>query len=50
MLCFVLMSASLLLRKCLAAPSVDLSLLMHVFISVSSLSSVLIMVPRYLKL
>jgi hypothetical protein len=37
-------------KKCLVAPSADLALLIQVFILVSSLSSVLIMVPRYLKL
>jgi hypothetical protein len=37
-------------KKCLVALSADLALLMLVFILVSSLSSVLIMVLRYLKL
>ena len=50
MLCLVLMTTSLLLMKCFISPRVDFASLMHILISVSSLSSVVMVEPRYLKL
>ena len=47
---FVLMSTSLLLKKCRVAPIIDLAFLMRALISASSFSSVVMNDPRYLKL
>ncbi len=45
----VLISTSLLLKKCLVCPIVAFALFMRTFISASSLSSVVMHEPRYLK-
>ncbi len=44
------MLTSLLLKKCLAAPIIDLTFWIHALISAPSFNSVVIMDPRYLKL
>ncbi len=44
------MSMSLLLKKCLARPIMDLALLIRAFTLASSLSSTVISEPKYLKL
>ncbi len=50
MLCFIPMSTSLLFRKFVMRPSMDLALLIRVWISASLFSSVVIVEPRYWKL
>jgi hypothetical protein len=47
---FVLMSMSLLLKKCWVMPISYLAFLMRALISASSFSSVVMIEPRYLKL
>jgi hypothetical protein len=50
MLCFVLRSTSLFLKKCFMTAWMDLALLIRIFTSVSLFSSIVMVEPRYLKL
>ncbi len=50
MLCFILISMSVLLKKCFTMPIMDLALLIQILTSASSFSSVVMVEPRYLKL